>query len=129
MLFVTMVHDVFGHPFKETTIDPACLAWNGGTIRKMANVIYEERDLPSGHLDKHRLAVLADMLEEADCSDVAALSHLRRPDPVNARGLSALADMLEAGGVRDADGLMKLRRPQAIHVRGCWALDLLLGKE
>jgi hypothetical protein len=35
--------------------------------------------LPSGHLDPARLAVLADALEDADCTDEAILAHLRSP--------------------------------------------------
>jgi hypothetical protein len=42
--------------------------------------------LPSGHLDNARLAVLADMLEEAGCRDEEVLGHLRKPDAVHVRG-------------------------------------------
>ncbi|HEX5269472.1 MAG TPA: hypothetical protein VFW33_03245, partial [Gemmataceae bacterium] len=37
----------------------AVLAWNGGTVRRLAGAIYEERQLPEGTLDPGRLAVLA----------------------------------------------------------------------
>ena len=47
----------------------------------MAQAIYDERELPSGHLDAARLAVLADMLEEAGCTDPELLGHLRGPGP------------------------------------------------
>jgi hypothetical protein len=41
---------------------------------------YEERELPSGHLNRHRLAVLADALEEAG-ADAELVGHLRGPGP------------------------------------------------
>jgi hypothetical protein len=63
------------------TIDPAWLAWHGGAVGKLATAVYEEGELPSGHLDAPRLAVLADMLEEAGCSDPHILGHLRGPGP------------------------------------------------
>jgi hypothetical protein len=43
--------------------------------------VYDERELPSCHLDAARLAVLADMLEEAGCTDPLLLGHLRGPGP------------------------------------------------
>jgi hypothetical protein len=52
--------------------DPAWRDWNGGTVRKLAQAIHDERrfaDLP----------VLADALEEAGCNDESALSHCRDP--------------------------------------------------
>ena len=57
------------------------LDWHGGAVPKLAQAIYEERSLPSGHLDPARLVVLADMLEEASCNDADLLSHLRGPGP------------------------------------------------
>ena len=38
-------------------------------------------ELPSGHQAAARLAVLADTLEEAGCSDSDLLGHLRGPGP------------------------------------------------
>jgi hypothetical protein len=43
--------------------------------------IYDARDLPSGHLDAHRLAVLADALTDAGCTDQNILAHCRGPGP------------------------------------------------
>ena len=37
--------------------------------------------MPAGTLDPHRLAVLADALEEAGCTDPDILGHLRDPGP------------------------------------------------
>ena len=47
----------------------------------MAQVIYEDRDLPSGHLDNARLAVLGDALEDAGCTDADILKHCRGSGP------------------------------------------------
>jgi hypothetical protein len=73
--------EVFGNPFREPTIAPSWLAWNDGTVTKLAHAGYDGGDLPSGHLNPARLAVLSDALEEAGCTDAAILSHLRSPGP------------------------------------------------
>jgi hypothetical protein len=52
-----------------------------GTVRRLAQATYDERQLPSGTLDPARLAVLADALEEAGCDDPAILDHLRCVGP------------------------------------------------
>jgi hypothetical protein len=72
---------VVGIPFRPVALDPAWLAWHGGAAVKLATAVYDERELPSGHLDAGRLAVLADMLEEAGATDAALLGHLRGPAP------------------------------------------------
>jgi hypothetical protein len=61
------------------------LTWRDGTIPKLAQAIYEDRDLPSGHLDNHRLAILADALEDAGCDNADILNHCRQPG-VHVRG-------------------------------------------
>ena len=73
--------DVVGNPFRPVTVDRRWLAWNSGAVEKVAQAVYDDRQLPSGHLDAVRLAVLADMLEEAGCADPDILSHLRGPGP------------------------------------------------
>jgi hypothetical protein len=72
-----LLRDVFGNPFRPATF-AACLT---DTPRSLAAAAYDERNLPSGHLDSDRLAVLSDALEEAGCTDSAILSHLRSPGP------------------------------------------------
>ena len=57
------------------------LAWNDGTVRRLAQAIYEERPLPGGPLDAARLAILADALEEAGCRSEDILDHFRGPGP------------------------------------------------
>jgi hypothetical protein len=76
-----LVRDIFGNPFRPVTVDPTWLTWNASTVPKMALSAYQEPSLPSGHLDAIRLAVLADALEEAGCTDAEILSHLRGPGP------------------------------------------------
>src|SRR5262249_11545617 len=71
------VRELFGNPFRPSTVDPACLAHGGGAAAKLARAAYHERILPQGTLDPQRLAVLADALEESGCSDDAILEHLR----------------------------------------------------
>ena len=46
------------------------LAWNDGAIRKMAQVIYDDRAFD-------RLPLLADALDDAGCTDAAILGHCR----------------------------------------------------
>jgi hypothetical protein len=76
-----VARDIFGNPFRTATIDPALLAWRDATIPKLAQAAYDERELPSGHLDTKRLAILADALEEAGCTNDDVLAHLRGPGP------------------------------------------------
>ena len=64
------------------------------TVNSLVEAAYQERDLPSGHLDPARLAVLSDALEDAGCTDAAILDHLRGPGP-HVRGCWAL-DLLLA---------------------------------
>lgn len=74
--------DLFGPlPFRDVLISASILKWNNGIIVRMAAAIYEERCLPNGTLDRARLAVLADALEEAGIKDAGLLEHLRGPGP------------------------------------------------
>jgi hypothetical protein len=76
-----IMRDVFGNPFRPVSLDPGWPQWNGGTVTKIAQAIYDERQLPSGHLDTTRLAILADALEDAGCDQPDLLDHLRGPGP------------------------------------------------
>jgi hypothetical protein len=77
-----LLRDLFRHPSRPPlTIDADVLAWNGGTVVRLAQAAYQERLLPSGFLDPARRAVLADALEDAGCTDAALLEHLRGPGP------------------------------------------------
>jgi hypothetical protein len=71
--YADLLRDIF-NPFRPITIAPSCLT---PQVVALAQAAYEERLLPSGHLDPARLSVLADALEDAGCSDAELLEHLR----------------------------------------------------
>jgi hypothetical protein len=89
----TVVRDLFGNLFHPVTIDPAWLNWKEGTILRLAETVAENRDLPEGTLDPDRLAILADALEDAGCTDAAIFEHLRGPQ-VHVRGCFILDAIL-----------------------------------
>ncbi len=78
---LALLRCIFVNPFRSVVISPAVLAWNDRTVVRLAQAAYEERHLPAGTLDTGRLAVLADALEEAGCTDADILGHLRGPGP------------------------------------------------
>jgi hypothetical protein len=68
-------------PFRPTPPIPASvLQWHEGLVRRLAEEAYEDRQLPSGHLDPDRLAILADAVEEAG-GDAEMVAHLRQVGP------------------------------------------------
>ena len=68
-----LFHDLSGpRLFRPLPLDPRWLAWNDGAVRKMAQVIYDDRAFD-------RLPILADALEDAGCDNAAILSHCRGP--------------------------------------------------
>jgi hypothetical protein len=73
-----ILRDIFGNPFRTVRFDRSRLT---PTIASIAQAAYEGRELPAGHLDPARLAVLSDAIEEAGCTDTEILSHLRSPGP------------------------------------------------
>ena len=72
-----LVRELFGNPFRPVSLAPAILAWNDAAVVHLARAAYDERHLPEGTLDNGRLAVLADALEEAGCTDADILGHCR----------------------------------------------------
>jgi hypothetical protein len=76
-----LIRCIVGNPFRPVALDPTWLAWNDKAVVKLAQAAYDQRLLPSGELDLARLAVLADALEEAGCSESELLTHLRGPGP------------------------------------------------
>jgi len=73
-----LLRDIFGTPFRPPPpIESFLLTWNNG----LAQAAYDDRLLPSGELDSARLAVLADALTDAGCTDVELLEHLRGEGP------------------------------------------------
>jgi hypothetical protein len=69
---------VVGNPFRTMSPDDA---WRTPSSQSLAQAVYDERILPAGELDKVRLAILADALEEAGCTVPDLLDHLRAPGP------------------------------------------------
>jgi hypothetical protein len=77
-----ILRDIFGLlPFRPTTIHPDVLASNDGLVIRLAQSIYEDRQLPAGTLDAGRLAILADALLDAGADDEEVLAHLRSESP------------------------------------------------
>jgi hypothetical protein len=109
-----LLREIFGNPFRPSPpLSASVLAWNGGTVGRLAESVYDERDFG-------RLPILADALEEAGCADADLLSHCRYegPPPV-----AIGPEFREPADVRT------YRRREVPHVRGCWALDHILGRE
>jgi hypothetical protein len=69
-----LLREVFGNPFRPVSISRSVLAWNDGTVVKLARAIYDERAFD-------RLPVLADALEEAGCDHADLPGHCRAPGP------------------------------------------------
>jgi hypothetical protein len=66
------VRCIFGNPFHHVAVNSTWLAWNDGTVRKIAQAIYEERAFD-------RMPILADALEDAGCDAADLLRHCREP--------------------------------------------------
>jgi len=77
-----LLRDLVGNPFRPVAVDPVCVA---PAVTALAQAAYAERLLPGGALDPARLAVLADALEDAGCTDPDILGHFCGPGP-HARG-------------------------------------------
>jgi hypothetical protein len=69
-----LFRDILGNPFRPATLDSN---WRTAAVVSLAHAAYEERSLPGGTLDSNRLAILADALEDAGCTEAAILEHLR----------------------------------------------------
>jgi hypothetical protein len=72
------LRDVVGNPFRPVTLAPG---WLTPQVVALAQAANDQRGLPTGTLDVPRLAVLADALEDAGCTDADLLNHLRGPGP------------------------------------------------
>jgi hypothetical protein len=64
------LREVIGNPFRQVTLDPAWLSWNGGTVQRIAQAIYDERSF-------ERMPIMADALEDAGCDNADILAHCR----------------------------------------------------
>jgi hypothetical protein len=93
-LLAELLRDVIGNPFQPATpiwqpktldlssSSPGMLVpivdWMTPTVEALTEAAYGDRD-PAGRLQPDRLAVLADALEDAGCTEPAILEHLRSP--------------------------------------------------
>ena len=84
-----LIREVFACPTDPPGLEPAWLAWQAGTVPKLATLIYGAKRFDE-------LPVLADALEEAGCTDADIISHLRDPGP-HVRGCWALDLVLGKG--------------------------------
>jgi hypothetical protein len=66
-----LFRDIFGNPFRPVAADPRWLSWKDGTVVKLAQSIYNERNFAS-------LPILADALEDAGCTNEDILNHCRQ---------------------------------------------------
>lgn len=69
-----LIRDIFGNPFRPSTIDPAWLTWNNRTVPKLAQTIYDDRRYDI-------MPILGDALEDAGCNDEQMLEHCRGTGP------------------------------------------------
>jgi hypothetical protein len=67
-----LLREIFGATPEPVRFDRGWLSWQGGTVRRIAAGMWEERAFD-------RLPVLADALEEAGCREEAVLKHCRGP--------------------------------------------------
>lgn len=74
---------LFGNPFRPVRINPE---WLTPTVLSLAQAAYDHRSLPSGTLENERLAILADVLQDADCDNPDILNHLRQQQSQHVRG-------------------------------------------
>ncbi len=142
--FAALLREIIGNPFQvfiryvcKTDVHPLAaksgvylldewFTWNDGTIRSMAERIYQERDYAS-------LPILADALQEAGCpedsdlvkhcrglepcSECAGTAHIRIPRGEPSQGYEFFpCQSCDGGYVRP------------LHARGCFVIDLLTGR-
>jgi hypothetical protein len=81
-----VLRDLCGTPGAPPDIAPAWLAWNEGTVVRIAQGIHETGDFV-------RMGVLADALEDAGCADPVLLGHCRAGTP-HVRGCHVLDALL-----------------------------------
>ena len=81
-----LLREIISNPFRPITINPAWLNWNDGTVRRIAQSIYDEKAFD-------RMPILADALQDAGCDNEDVLSHCRSDGP-HVRGCWALDILL-----------------------------------
>jgi hypothetical protein len=120
-----LLRDLFGNPWKPPAGLAEWSAYRGGAVRAFAQSVYDGARFTE-------LPFLADLLEEAGCTDAALLGHLRRPalcPKCNGSRRVLLCDENDAMVAGVVDCWVRGEDMMAgLHIKGCWALDLLLGK-
>jgi hypothetical protein len=91
---VELLRELFGNRFRPLTIEQSRLTPD---IKALVPACYENRSLPSGELERARLTILADALEEAGGFPPELIDHLRSTAP-HVRGCWAI-DCLLLGSV------------------------------
>src|SRR5262249_41670618 len=86
-----LVREIFGNPFATADFDSAWREWNGGTVRNLAQTIYEERAF-------ERLPILGDALEDAGCARTEGPAHCHGPGP-HVRGCWVVDALLGKGAM------------------------------
>jgi hypothetical protein len=69
--FAEFMRHIVGNPFRPVAVNPA---WLTPAVVQLARAVYDERRFAE-------LPVLADALEEVDCTDAEILGHCRGPGP------------------------------------------------
>jgi hypothetical protein len=69
---------LFGNLFRHVSVESD---WRTPTVTNLAAAAYDNRRLPAKLLDPELLAILADALEEAGCTNEEILAHCRGPGP------------------------------------------------
>jgi hypothetical protein len=82
---VSVLRCIFGNPFRPATISPAILTWHDAIIPRLAQAIYDERQMPAGTFDLARMNILADALLDAGCDNEEIIQHCRS-DKSHVRG-------------------------------------------
>jgi hypothetical protein len=73
-----LLRDIIGNPLRPVAIHSG---WLTETVTKIAAAAFGDWKMPEGTLDSDCLAVLADALEDAGCTEAVILDHLRGPGP------------------------------------------------
>lgn len=109
-LVSSVIREIYGNPFRKPKINPLWLQANDGTVRKLAQGIYDE-------MAYDRLPILADALLDADCDDEDLVGHCRS-DQRHFRGcwaVDALLGKTEAEPDQTAWFLPREKRSQRGH--------------
>ncbi len=76
----SILRDIFDNPFHPAAPPPpSVLAWNDGTVRRIAQGIYDDRAFG-------RMPILADALLDAGYEDGVGLEHCRQQGALHAKG-------------------------------------------